>query len=118
MPNNVTNRVVFVGEADEVKRLREYIMGTRGGLIDFEKIIPMPDSLHITCGGKIMPLVERDMRVYDSNPMIASLQCKSREKLKEKYEDLTEPEKREYDFYAKNLREHGHLTWYTWSIEK
>lgn len=45
MPNWVTNRIVFHGNQENIDRVLQYIKGN-GSMIDFNKIIPMPDNIY------------------------------------------------------------------------
>ena len=53
MPNYVTNILTVNGPAEEIKRFKDLAFGEEDGEIvfDFEKIYPMPPTLHITSGG-------------------------------------------------------------------
>lgn len=53
MPNYVTNRVIFVGKQKRIDELLEFIKETDGelGSFDFNKVIPMPDSIRNTQSG-------------------------------------------------------------------
>ena len=46
------NVVHLYGEEEEIKAVRESLMqkDTVDGVLDFERLIPMPESLNITCG--------------------------------------------------------------------
>lgn len=49
MPNWVTNRLIVSGNDKDIKQLFNNIKGDEAEqLIDFNKIIPMPESLDIT----------------------------------------------------------------------
>lgn len=50
MPNHVTNKIEFYGDKENIKKVLELIKGEEE-CIDFDKIIPMPKSLHLTSGG-------------------------------------------------------------------
>lgn len=52
MPNHVTNIIKFQGDEGQIKKLLEDIKDDEYGIgsIDFNKLIPMPTSLHIVCG--------------------------------------------------------------------
>ena len=52
IPNHVINVVHLYGEEEEIKAVRESLMqkDTVDGVLDFERLIPMPESLNITCG--------------------------------------------------------------------
>ena len=48
MPNHVMNTLAFSGDAKRIREMKEKIKSDEYGLgtIDFEKIIPMPDSIY------------------------------------------------------------------------
>lgn len=51
MPNWVQNNIKFSGDTAEIKKMLEAIKNDEinFGSIDFNKIIPMPESLNIEC---------------------------------------------------------------------
>lgn len=53
MPNHVTNILHFSGEQKEIDRLMHYVQvkNEAYGSFDFNKVIPMPDSLNVESGG-------------------------------------------------------------------
>lgn len=50
MPNHITNKIEFYGDQENINKVLELIKGEKE-CIDFEKIIPMPKTLHLTSGG-------------------------------------------------------------------
>ena len=52
MPNHVTNRIKFSGDPKRIRAIMEGIKHDEMGLgsVDFNKVIPMPESLNITAG--------------------------------------------------------------------
>ena len=52
MPNHVMNNISLQGDEYKIKEMLEAIKSDEFGLgtIDFNKIIPMPESLNITAG--------------------------------------------------------------------
>ena len=54
MPNHVTNNIYLKGDSDRIRELLEAIKNDEYGTgsIDFNKIIPMPESLDITSGSE------------------------------------------------------------------
>lgn len=52
MPNHITNRIKFLGEPERIRAIMEAIKHDEMGLgsVDFNKVIPMPESLNITAG--------------------------------------------------------------------
>lgn len=104
MPNWVINNVVIKGSEEEIARCNEQI--TKGGGFSLNNIVPMPDSLHVTCG---------------SISSIADSWSKASDKEKKEIEDknnLTESEKDEIRQIADNIAKYGYPTWYEWSIDK
>ena len=54
MPNHVENHIEFSGDTRQIKAMLESIKNDEYGIgtIDFNKIIPMPESLHIEAGSR------------------------------------------------------------------
>lgn len=55
MPNNVTNEITFYGTPEDIQDVRALIKGHDGdeecrSAIDFDRLIPMPESLNIEAG--------------------------------------------------------------------
>lgn len=52
MPNNVTNEIKFYGQPEDIKVVRSLIKGSKDDrpMIDFNRLIPMPESLNIEAG--------------------------------------------------------------------
>ena len=50
MPNHITNKIEFYGDQENINKVLELIKGEEE-CIDFDKIIPMPKTLHLTSGG-------------------------------------------------------------------
>lgn len=54
MPNHVENHIEFSGDKQRIDAMLEQIKDDEYGIgtIDFNKIIPMPESLNIEAGSK------------------------------------------------------------------
>ncbi|MGM9611762.1 MAG: hypothetical protein ACI3ZE_09090 [Candidatus Woodwardiibium sp.] len=54
MPNHVENIITLRGNAQEIRRMLEQIKSDELGVgtVDFNKIIPMPESLSIEAGSR------------------------------------------------------------------
>lgn len=50
MPNHIVNKIEFFGDENNINKVLEFIKGEEE-CIDFEKIIPMSKTLHLTSGG-------------------------------------------------------------------
>lgn len=104
MPNWVINNVVIKGSEEEIARCNEQI--TKGGQFSLNNIVPMPDSLNVTCG---------------SISSIADSWSKASDKEKKEIEDkhnLTDSEKDEIRQIADNIAKYGYPTWYEWHVDK
>lgn len=75
MPNHVTNILTFDGDQKDIDSLLDFIQRDRineedeeygRGTIDFEKIIPMPKSLHIESGSRTTDGLA--LAIHFSNP--------------------------------------------------
>lgn len=139
MPNNVTNEIKFYGQPEDIKAVRTLIKGSKDDLpmIDFDRLIPMPESLNIEAGSRTndainlyLTMMNPDMPYHLENPM-------SREKFDciiKKIGDrqttaLSEDDVREMtrntnvddllDLGAKavyNLMKYGAVSWYDWRV--
>lgn len=54
MPNHVKNIITLRGNEQEIRRMLEQIKSDEFGVgtVDFDKIIPMPESLSIEAGSR------------------------------------------------------------------
>ena len=62
MPNHVENIVTLSGDEQEIRRMLERIKSDELGVgtVDFNKIIPMPESLNIEAGSR----TDRGLKFY------------------------------------------------------
>ncbi len=124
MPNWVQNNVKFSGDDAEIKRMLDKIKGDEIGFgsIDFNKIIPMPESLIIESGSRTNKGIEMVKKYLESMPE----ELKGKEGTYEKFvEDLRnhsadisdEEEKKIWDIgvtAVDNLYRYDAPTWYEW----
>ena len=70
MPNWVQNNIKFSGDTAEIKKMLETIKNDEisFGSIDFNKIIPMPESLNIECGSITNKGIEMVKNYLESMP--------------------------------------------------
>jgi hypothetical protein len=130
MPNHVTNILIISGDDELIKRIREGIRGDDDEdvrLIDFNRIIPCPESLNITSGS----LVDNGLAVLqhlegnskEINKMLSWVWV--REKGIDNAEDLVKYmlENKTADIESakialENIENYGHKDWYSWAIDK
>ncbi len=126
MPNHVENLILIGGDPEEIRKMLEEIKSDEYGLgtIDFNKVIPMPESLNITCGSttnqgikmvedylsKVSPHKKLELSTGDS-----SLE----ELLRKQTESVPEESRENWDLGVQavlNIQKYGCPTWYEWSI--
>ena len=105
MPNYVRHNVVIRGNKEDIARCYEQITKGEDGF-SFNNIIPMPESLHVTCGS-ISAIADVWRRANDEG----------KKEIEEK-KKLTDKEKAEIQQIADNIAKYGYPTWYEWSIDK
>lgn len=111
MPNHIQNRLEVRGE--NAKKVFDFIAG-KESKFDFNKIIPMPESLNITSGS----FGEYGQHILFGKSDITWL---GDAEIRRRVARLPEDEQKEvYELgkkYQANLVRYGHTTWYNWSIE-
>lgn len=143
MPNNVTNEIKFYGQPEDIKVVRSLIKGSKDDLpmIDFNRLIPMPESLNIEEGSRTndairlyLTMMNPDAPHHDENPMsrerFGSITRKFSTTMFMRYTPVLSEEKiREMtrntnvddllDLGAKavyNLMKYGAVSWYDWRV--
>lgn len=127
MPNHVTNNIYLKGDSDRIRELLEAIKNDEYGTgsIDFNKIIPMPESLDITSGSETV----RCHKIYKDFLDVYTL-MDTREGLdlmsipieaEERYlEERTDVAKEDFELgkqVFQNMQLYGAPTWYEWRID-
>ena len=130
MPNHVTNILTISGDDELVKRIRYEIQGDDeedARLIDFNKIIPRPESLNITSGTQT-----------DNGIAVLQYMAGNKERIIEmlgwhwvKEAGITDPDELVKNLIEndrvnfddakqalENLANYGHKDWYSWAIDK
>jgi Ferredoxin-like domain in Api92-like protein len=131
MPNHVTNQLKIIASTPErLQEVREFIRGEEDGVelpIDFNKIVPMPESLRIESGSRtdngLAVLLHRQGDSRKLREMLEYHWVK-----KEGITDINVLEKRLVDSgnadlegaqqAIKNLELYGHKDWYSWANDK
>ncbi len=127
MANHVTNVLKFSGNADRFQEMLERIQSEEygRGSIDFNKIIPMPESLNIQSGS----MTRRGLEAYQGFVEVYTLAGTRRG-----LDLLNIPREREDAFLKvrtditpeewalgraafRNIQQYGAPTWYEWSIQ-
>ena len=105
MPNWVKHNIAINGSKEDIARCYEQI--TNGGSgFSFHNIIPMPESLHVTCGS-ISRIACDWSKASDEEKKTIEVEKK-----------LTDEDKEQVRIIADNIAKYGYPTWYEWSIDK
>ncbi len=126
MPNHVTNRIKFSGEPERIRAIMEKIKHDEMGLgsVDFNKVIPMPESLNITAGS----VTDKGLKAYKDFVAVLLFDGANKDS-----DLLNIPEEKEAIFLKqrtdidddewkagrqafRNIQQYGFPTWYEWSI--
>lgn len=130
MPNNITNTIALKGDRVQIKEMLEKIKNDKNGVgtIDFNKIIPMPETLGIETGIR----TGIGLKAYSEfmAPYIVGLSaCEALER------SQTIPKEYEADFLQRhsriegckwelgkaawqNKQKYGYPTWYEWAVAR
>ena len=113
MPNYVRNRISFEGDQNEIGRMLDSIQMEEHGIgsIDFNKILPMPESLNLEAGSR----TDEGLRMYrgylqaqkQNQPIGKYLRYQS------EHPDSWELGKQAYQ----NILQYGAPTWFEWCTE-
>lgn len=124
MPNHITNRLTIVGTDDQVTAVLDFIKGKNEDgedvLMDFNKIIPMPESLDILSSSE-----GSDGMKYLLGMSGNSLERKAYQGTSH-YKKMAEMESENPDRFEKcmeigrqylhNIASYGHPNWYDWRL--
>lgn len=116
MPNHVTNKLIIGSVSNtRIAEILEAIKGEeKGCVIDFNKIIPMPEALDVTDGGYgnvgVFILSGENNGTYRTD-----------KELQSQFDEMSDEDKKETltlgQAYIDNLNNFGHKTWYSWRNE-
>lgn len=129
MPNYVTNEISFSGNKDVIEKIINAVQSDDGqNCIDFNKIIPMPKSLDVTCGSitdtalsSIITAINPDTKDYGekkaSRSEFIELVKKASAFNSELDTAMTDVQSENIKLgktYLNNILEYGVPTWYEW----
>lgn len=124
MPNWVRNNVIFTGNLDTIKKIRNKVT-TSESEFDFNAIIPAPKDLYNVESGSIegqaIPVAELRKKLGDNWKQTPEFREYSRSVQENSpwflsrftWDELAD----KGDKYLHNKEKYGHTTWYTWCIE-
>lgn len=124
MPNHITNRLIVEGATDEVAKVFDFIKAEKSNeagvvvLIDFNKIVPMPESLDVesssegTDGKQYLLGMSGnvlEVRRYEESDHYKKMK-ELQEQNPERFERCIELGRK----YLRNTADFGCTTWYDW----
>lgn len=128
MPNHVENIITLKGDEKRIREMLEAIKNDDFGLgtLDFNKIIPMPNSLNIEAGSR----TDRGLKAYsdfidvyvfgrnaeDALNAIQNIPKESEDVFLKQRTDVTIDEWELGKTAWNNIQNYGAPTWYEWSI--
>lgn len=126
MPNHITNRIRIEGNLEDAQKLYDFIKSDKAdsegetAVIDFNKIVPMPDCLDISSSsegedgkryllGMSANIIER--QAYQKSDHYKKMEAMKAENPKwfEKHMELGRQ-------YLHNIATYGYSNWYNWSF--
>ena len=113
MPNHVINKVKFSGNEIEIRKMLDEIKNDEIGIgsIDFNKIVPMPESLNIESGSR----TDMGYRKY-----AAYMNAKNLNEDVSKYLEYSSEHPESWNLGKtayENKEKYGHQTWYEWCVD-
>lgn len=123
MPNHITNILTITGEKKQVETCFRVIRGSEDEQhIDFNKIIPMPETLHITSGSSVdnaIDIIQNNDKKFEmmmEYPWVKEEGIKTIEELKSKIKArLSQKDFDEARIAIINEEKYGFRDWYSWS---
>lgn len=128
MPNHVENHIEYSGDARQIKTMLESIKTDEYGIgtVDFNKIIPMPESLNIEAGSK----TNRGLKAYkefidmytfgrsaeEAEKALENIPVDSENAFLSQRTDIIKEEWELGKIAWQNIRQYGSPTWYEWSV--
>lgn len=117
MANDVTNILSFEGDPDRVRAMLQAIQDDQAGFgtIDFNKVIPMPESLNIECGSSS----HRGLEAFQDyqHCYAGNLSEAAEAEYRNAHPEVSDKEWEIGKAAAKNLAEYGAPTWYEWCVK-
>lgn len=125
MPNHVTNEIIIVGTEDDIEFVKQHMKSNKSEF-DFNRLVPMPDSLTITSGSAVSNGIAVLLSRQGDHSKIDEIRAYKWEGT----QDMNRSEFIEYLLNQRgsstdlveaavalaNLKKFGHQDWYSWSI--
>lgn len=130
MPNHVVNHISLRGDPAQIREMLESIKADELGVgsVDFNKIIPMPESLNIEAGSRTERGLKKykefiseylfDIKERNIEKILGKIPVKSEELFLRQHPDIKHDEWELGKVAWNNIQKYGAPTWYEWSISK
>lgn len=116
MPNHIQNRLEIIGEEIQVQNVRSFLKGDEDSQIDFNKIIPMPESMHGEINSRVETAAKYALKFSVSdNPLLAMLESSNRNNMESPL-SFNDEDWNHFILCLQNARNHGFIYWYDWSV--
>lgn len=125
MPNHVTNQIIIVGTEDDIEFVKQH-MKSNDREFDFNRLIPMPESLGITSGSAVSNGVAVLLSRQGDHSKIDAIRnynwAGTEDMSRSEFIDYLLSERgsstnlEEAAIALANLKKFGHQDWYSWSI--
>ena len=120
MPNHVTNNLKFECSDEQMKSILDYLRveGEELGSVDFNKLIPMPETLKIESGSRGTRGYEVYVRYLEETENMTDE--KEKESVRDRMISEYKIDKESFDLgkqYYENKEKYGSFTWYDWSYD-
>ena len=126
MPNHVVNQISLQGDPEKIRSMLETIRSDELGVgtMDFNKVIPMPESLNIEAGSR----TDRGLKAYRdfvevytlagtmNMDKLDAIPVESENVFLQQRKDIKEDEWELGKAAWNNIRQYGAPTWYEWAI--
>jgi hypothetical protein len=126
MPNYIKNKMALHGSIDEINELFEHIKNGKD-LIDFNKIIPRPESLNIESSSTVdngLAILKYQNSRDDSElkerlnyHWVISSGIKTTDELSKYLLDKNLADIKTAQIAMSNIEMYGHKDWYSWSVD-
>lgn len=122
MPNHVANILNFHGKPEDIRDVKDLIKGVYDGAstrFDFNRIIPMPESLAIESGSHTDDALEYYMAMTYGR-YLYEYREKAKEvinRCEEKYKDSLDELLKLGETAKNNIDQYGNKDWYGWRID-
>lgn len=128
MPNWIANRIIFTGDESDIKEILERIKNDEYGIgtIDFNKVIPMPESLSIEAGsrtnnglkkyGEFISECMLNARTTDISKLSDEFIAENEKEFLKRHNNIKQDEWELGKTAWNNRQKYGFPSWYEWSI--